>query len=105
MSETVNEESSAYLTITFKDKSGNPVSPTSAVYRIDDVDSGTEIRADTALASSSSVEITLTPIDNQILNNTLDYETKRVTVKAVYGASDGVNDQYEYVVKNLSKIS
>ena len=101
----VNEKSTAYLTVTFKDKDGNEQAPTSATYRIDDVDSGTEIKTDTALSVAASVEITLTPDDNAILDSGQSYEKRRVTIKASYGASDGVNEEYLYRVKNLAKVS
>ena len=42
--EQVNERSTAYLTVTFKDKDRAAQQPTAASYRIDDVATGTEIR-------------------------------------------------------------
>jgi hypothetical protein len=80
-------------------------SPTPATYRIDDVYFGTEIRGDTVLSVAASVEITLTPDDNAILDPGNSYEKRRVTVKATYGSSGGVNDEYDYQVKNLAKVS
>jgi hypothetical protein len=63
------------------------------------------VKGDTALSVASSVEITLMPDDNAILNPGNSYEKRRVTVKATYGSSDGVNDEYDYQVKNLAKVS
>ena len=54
---------------------------------------------------ASSAEVTLTPDNNAILDSGNSYEKRRVTVKASYGASDGVNDEYDYRVKNLAKVS
>ncbi len=98
----VDERTTSYLTVAFKDKTGAAALPTAASYRIDCLTSGRVIRASTALAPSSSIEITLTPGDNtiQVPGNTL--ETRRVTVHAEYGAGDEINDQYDYDVVNLS---
>jgi hypothetical protein len=98
----VKERTTAYLTVTFKDKNGVAVAPNSASYRIDCLTSGQAVKAPTALAPASSIEITLTPADNAIRVATHVRETKRVTVSAIYGASDEVNDQYDYDVVNLS---
>jgi hypothetical protein len=48
---------------------------------------------------ASSAEVTLVLHDNAILDSENSYEKRRVTVKASYG----VNDEYEYRVKNLAK--
>lgn len=105
MATIIKEKSTAYLTVTFKDKDGNAEAPTAATYRIDDVDSGAPIRTDTPLNPATSVEINLEPSDNTLLDSTKPEEERRVTVKATYGATDGVNDEYIYQLKNLEKVS
>ena len=101
----VNEKSTAYLTVTFKDKGGNEEAPDSATYRVDDVDSDTPMKEKTALSVAASVEIKLEPSVNAIVNPDKTYEIRRVTIEALYGASDGVNDEYDYRLKNLAKVS
>lgn len=103
--ETVNEQSTAYLTVTFKDKAGAAVSPASASYRIDDVQSGTAVRADTALTPAAQVEITLSPTDNTLVDPTKRQEIRRLTVTGVYGASDKVSAKYDYQLANLTFIT
>lgn len=103
--EQVNEESTAYLTVTFLDKDGNAAAPSSATYRIDCLTSGKAIRGVTALGAGSSVEVTLTPTDNAIQQVSSAKETRRVTIEALYGASDGINEEYDYEVVNLSHVS
>ncbi len=101
----VNEKSSAILTLTFEDESENAVTPDSGIYRIDDIDSGTEIKGDTAFTPSSSThDITLTATENAIIDSTQPYETKLVTVTFVYGTKQGTGE-YQYKVRNLRKIS
>lgn len=97
----IAERSTGYLTVTPLNKSGDPEAPASLSYRIDDVQSGTSIRGDTAIAAASSVEIALTPDDNQILDPTHANERRLVTVTATYGVSDAVRSEYEYRVINL----
>jgi len=99
--EQVNERSTAYLTVTFKDKAGAAQQPTTASYRIDDVATGTQIRADTDLTPGTSVEITLTPVDNAVVSPRLEVEKHVVTVTGTYGEDDAVRAQYVYEVVNL----
>lgn len=103
--EQVNERSTAYLTVTFKDKAGAAQQPTAASYRIDDVATGTEIRADTPLTPGTSVEITLTTADNAILSPRLEVEKHVVTVTGTYGENDAVRAQYVYEVVNLQAVT
>lgn len=103
--EQVNEKSTAYLTVAFTDKDGVPAAPASATYRIDDATGAGAIRASTALGAGASVEITLTKEDNAIVNAANRFETRVVTVIAVYGASDELRDEYRYQVKNLDYAS
>lgn len=104
--QTVTEKSTAYLTISFYDKSGALNVPNTITYRIDDVASGLQVRADTAIgAVASSVEINLTAADNAILNTTNRNEQRRVTVVATYGVSDQVTDEYLYEVVSLLKVA
>ena len=101
--EIVNEESTAYLTVQFKDKDGNLAAPSSASYRIDCLTNGQEVRGDTALTPASSIEITLTDTDYAIIDQTNSVERRLVTIMASYGAGDDINDEYEHDLKNLRK--
>lgn len=101
--ETVKEQSTAYVTATFKDKAGASAAPTSARYRIDCVTTGTMVRDWTTIASPAAAqEITLTPSDTAIQTSSNATETKRITVEATYGAGDQVVDEYDVLVANLS---
>lgn len=104
--ESVNERSTAYLTVTFRDKAGAEQAPASASYRIDDAGSGQAVRAATPImAPGSTVEITLTPDDNRLLDEANPYERRRVTVAAEYGAADAVNVEYVYQVIGLAGVT
>ena len=100
--ERVNEKSTAYLTVTFRDKAGAAQAPASARYRIDDVATGQQVRDDTDIdAPGSTVELRLEVEDNTLKNAIAAAEQRRVTVVAEYGAGDAVRAEYIYEVVNL----
>jgi hypothetical protein len=102
----VNERSTAYLTVTPKDKAGTAQAPTSLTWRIDDVFTSQEILADTVVSGpGSTVELTLKPEHNRILTAGSTAERRRVTVTAVYGIDDQVCGEYVYEVVNLNAVA
>ena len=100
----VTEGSTSWLTLSFFDEDGNPATPPSARYRIDDVSSWTEIKATTTfIPTEVTYTIKSTPSENRIIDDSRMNEQRLVTVEW----TDGVNertDYYEYYVINLSKI-
>lgn len=101
---TVNEKSTAYLTVSFYDKDNNLATPSEAFWQVHDVESGTILLISTSIAPlSSSVELTLTPAMNTLVDITNKEETRRVTVSAT-GTNYMVNAEYDYDVLNLSWI-
>lgn len=104
--DTVNEKSSSFLTITFYDKDGVGVSPTSATWKVHDLETGTVLKAAVSLSAGSSVEVELTVPINSLVTSTNQFETHVVTVEATYSGSDhGHNEQYYYQVKNLNFVT
>jgi hypothetical protein len=102
----VNEQSSAFLTTTLLDKDEAPAQPTSASYTIHDVTTGTEIRGTTSLTVVLGVvEIALGKADNTMNDPTRKSERRRVTVNAIYGSDDHLNDFFVYEVKNLAEVT
>lgn len=102
--ETVKEKTTSYLKVDFKDKDGAPTVPQSILYSVMDKASGTVIRSDTVIGAAGSITITLDSTDNTILNPLSKTETRVVTVKASYGATDKFNDEFEYELVNLSQV-
>ena len=99
---TVNERSGgAKFTITPKDADGDPVVPTTARYRIDDVKSGTSVRESEALTPSSSMEIVLTKDDTVIVDEKEPYELRAITVTLDVGLDTERNEELYYRVRNL----
>ena len=100
----VNERSTAYLSCTFKDKTGSSAAPSEVVYRVDDVFTGTQLIGDTEVVSGATVEITIEPEANRLLG-AFGNERRRVTVTATYGASDAVRGEKIYEVVDLKPVA
>ncbi len=105
--DVINEKTTFVITATFRDLTGELVTPSSASYRIDDVISGSEIRGDTPFTpEGSSYDITISKDENRILDNAHNTEERIVTVKFVFGIDNKEgNGEYRYIVKNLLKIN
>lgn len=101
----VDENSTAYLTATFRDKAGAAAQPTSAHYVIHDGDSDAEIRASTALSPTAGVvEITLNKTDNTMQDTSKSTEIRKVTVVGLYGSNDEINKIFKYRLNNLEHV-
>lgn len=99
--DVVNERTRYVLPLTFRDEDGTPVTPVGVTVRIDDVASGTAIRAATAINPVSSThDLEITAEENRIINAANRIELRRVTVH-IQGEATG---EYLYHVKNLAGI-
>lgn len=102
----VNEKSTAYLTVTFRNKAGVAEAPATATYRIDDVASGAQVReAEAITPAAATMEVRLTPADNALLEAGNPAELRRVTVVGQYGQDDAVTSEYVYEVINLRGVA
>ncbi len=103
--DTLNEGSTGWLTVEFKDRLGVLGPPTTASYQIDCLTTGQVVRISTPLsAPGGTVELMITPSDTVILNATNRIEIKRITVTSQFGVDDAHNEEFEYRVKNLQKV-
>lgn len=104
--EIINENTTLILRLSFKDENSIGVIPATAQYRIDDVESGTQILAWTSFTPSADThDLTITAAQNAIISSDQEREKKRVTVEITYGAtSKKATEEYVYAVKNLMKI-
>jgi len=101
----VNEKSTSYVTVEPKDKNGVAATPTTLVYQIDCVTTSTAITAETSLTPGTSVEITITPTENAMIDQANAFEEREVTVTAGYGANDQIIEVFCYRLLNLSAIT
>lgn len=102
----VKEGSTAYLDVTFKDKDGAPAAPASFTWRLDCITTGAEVVADTVISAPQATHTITIPVSANVMQVASNRkEQKRVTVRATYGADDGINDDYVYEVVNLSQVT
>lgn len=97
----VREKNTSLLPISFYDEDGAPVTPTSATYQIDD-ESGAVITAETAFTPG---DLLISANENRIVTGTKQSERRKVTIKWTYGTGKSGAEEYEYIVKNLTKVS
>lgn len=101
---TVNERSTAYLVIQFKDKDGAAATPTAVSYHIHCVTNDKSVRAATAVSPSDEIEIALNALDTSIINRAKQFEVKDVFVKATFAENDELNEVYQIQVRNLGGV-
>lgn len=99
--EIVREKNTSLKVLTFTDENGNAVTPSSATYQIDD-ESGTAITAETAFTPGN---LLISADENRILSASKQSERRTVTIRWVYSGTKAGADQFDYLVKNLSKVS
>ena len=98
--DTVRKRNGATVQIKMYGRDGNLEAPGSAVYRIDDLESGTNIRQSTALSAGHTVLLELDANDTDIVTSGERQEIHRITVTATYGQNDILVDEYDFKVKD-----
>ena len=98
----LNEGQTGWFDVSFWDTDEvTPAVPTSVSYEVHDLGTGNEVKASTALSPASTVTITLAPTETVILNDKRRFETRRITITALFGAGDVFVDFLDYHVQNL----
>lgn len=101
----IPEQTTCYVTVVPRDKTGTAGAPSSGNYRVHDVKSGDEIVAETALSASASMEIVLLGTTvNAFVDRSNKTEKRRVTVDLLFGAGDPLNDEYVYTIERLTDL-
>ena len=101
----VNEDSTFVFRVTFKDTSGNFITPVTISYRIDDVLTVAAIKVLTAVVpTGSQSNITILAAENAILSEANEFEYRRLT--SVFTTTDGQTrrDEFIWTIKNLRAI-
>lgn len=100
-----NEETRVVVTAKPRDIDGNPYTPTTARYRVDDCRSEEELVDWTALTPSASMEIVIPGPLNTIVNDRNKKESKVVTLNTDENLSTQHNSEYLYGITNLRFIN
>lgn len=102
----VNEESVAYANVYFFSKSGAAVTPSAIRYRLDDVTDGlpgTQILDWTSVTpSGTSIELTITAEENEMLSDYSTVERRQLTVEATGTDGEPWREAFEYQVVNVA---
>lgn len=95
------EQSTVYISSTFKNAAGVADQPASARYRIDNVTTGVLILDWTATTPNAGIaSITITPAQlAMVAPRVNEMELIRVSVEATYGASDKVRNDHEFWIQ------
>ncbi len=97
----INDQNTCILAVSFKDENGDPVTPSSGKYKINDFASGSVIKPETSfIPSGSSHNITISSAENKIINESKETETRIVTVIWTYDSKKGTAE-FIYKIKNL----
>lgn len=98
--ETVNERTTSYLSVIFKDRDGVPASPGTVVYSIRDKMSDALLAQGTP-GAAATVLFTMGTAINYMVDPTNSKELRVLTYRGDYGDGDQIHGEYEYEVINL----
>jgi len=99
---SVNEGSTAYVTVSFTDELGTAIVPSSISIKVNDVITSTELMSSTVTTpGTSSYTVTLTPTANRIINDNHEYEEHVLTIDATYETGKHCTGEYRFNVYNL----
>lgn len=98
---TVNEKTTSYLQVVFKDRNGDPAAPTTVIYSVHDRESGT-LLAEGTPSAAATVLFTLGTAVNAMVDATRSIEDRVVTYRGIFGVGDEYNGRYIYSVVNLA---
>lgn len=103
MVDTINEDTTSYVTLAFTDKTGAPAVPLAVTYRVDCLTNGREVLDWTAFggAMASTIEITLPPSCSAILNPANETERRALQYVASYSLTDQYHGEFQWDVDNL----
>jgi hypothetical protein len=100
----VNSGSNSVYTINFTDPQGNPVTPTNVAYTVIDFFTGNVVcksLTNVPPKDATSMDITLVPPANTIVNILYAYEIRIVTFEYDYNESDIKTEDYTYKLINM----
>jgi len=102
MTNAVNEKSPLYLTFTFKDEVGAPLVPTTVEWRLDNVETGTQVVDWTNIGSPASSMAHTIPGTNNTIVNTLNVREERAFgLRLNAGLPAEAHQEFKYHVINL----
>ena len=102
----IPENNSYKITLKFYDGDGLPVTPTSLTYSVNDESSNTAIISKTTVTpTSSEYVVSITKIQNKIIDESNPSEKKILTYDYTYNVDEGSTGTVEWTVQNLKYIT
>jgi len=98
----VNEDSACSFIVKFRDKDGQPFTPTTAQWRLRDWSNSKVLQEWTAIGTLADEIVIQVPATLNVINNdTLSYQEQALAVQADTGLSTQYSEEIRYKVKNL----
>lgn len=102
----IREKSRHVITVTFRDRAtAANVTPTNVYYRLDDLTTGIEIVDWTSVSTDDELNITITPTQNELKDQSHQYETRELSVAADYGLSTQFIESVTFQIENLCGVT
>lgn len=99
---TIPEKSRQAFVLIFEDEALARFTPETVRYRLHDPDTNQELIGWTSVTPDESVLITIPSTANRIIDDSLAYETRVLTIQSDYDTDDQLSEDYVYRVQNLS---
>ena len=102
MSNTVNEKSPLFMTVSFKDEVGDPLVPTTVEWRLDDLETTQEVVGWTNLPGpTADMNVTIPASNHVIINDGSVREERVFGVRINVGLGAEAHQEFRYHVLNL----
>jgi len=103
--DSINEQTSRDVSVSFTNSSGISQIPDAVSYRIDCQTNEVAVKALTSITPAADITIPVTVLENVIINDDNALETKRITLIATWGTDEGITEQIDYDVNNLRYVT
>lgn len=98
----VNEESRYTVTVKPLNESGVAFTPTTVRYRVDDLDTSTELVAWTSLTPATSMTIEIPATAHSMIDASKTAEEKVLTIQTDFDTVDQHSEEHRYMLRNLA---
>ncbi len=102
---TVNELSPLQMTMTFTDENGDPLTPSTAEWRLDDPTNGQVVDWTTIAGATATTVITIEAQYNKIFDSTVVREARQFSVRINDGLPSEAHEEFKYHVINLHQVT
>jgi hypothetical protein len=102
MRDVVNEASACTWRVSFEDADGNPETPTTVHWKLNDLTNCRTLQDWVQIPAQSVVDIDITPEQNAISGTCHDYQELVLSIQTDQGLDTQASGEQRYVVANLT---